>query len=224
MGTGKANLPLPHEVVISVKKQWLHLASKYSNDAGLIESLFLEIERSYTSAGRHYHNIRHIADLLYLSNQYHNFLKDKDTVDFSIFYHDFVYKVSRSDNENKSAFAAKTKLPLLTLPPDKVESVSNYITSTKSHQLSHQNTDSDLSWFLDFDMSILAVEWEKYFEYSQLIRKEYRLYPEFLYRQGRKKFLQKYLKAEFIFHTPLFRRYYEQQARENMLKELEELY
>jgi predicted metal-dependent HD superfamily phosphohydrolase len=223
MDTGKANWPINPELINSVREKWFNLAGKYSNDTELVQKMFSEIECAYNSADRHYHNIGHIDNLLYLSDQYKSFLKDKDAVDFSIFYHDFVYSVGRSDNEDKSAYTAKKRLADLNLPHVKIESVVHFIHATQVHQLTGESNESDLAWFLDFDMSVLSEEWDKYLEYTRQVRKEYSIYPDFLYKQGRKKFLQQTLGSLFIFHTSLFRNYQEQQARENMRKELEGL-
>lgn len=223
MDTGKASWLTSQHSVNAVREQWFSLAGKYSSDHELIQKLFSEIESSYGVPNRHYHNVRHIDTLLYLSNQYQSDLQDKDVVDFSIFYHDLIYKVTRSDNEKKSAATAAKRLSELNLSPGKIADIVQYITATKSHQLNGGLPGSDLAWFLDFDMSILAVEWDKYLEYTRQVRREYAIYPDFIYNQGRKKFLQQSLSSPYIFHTSLFRQYHELDARENMKRELEAL-
>ena len=204
-----------------LEEQWTNLAAKYSQDEVLINKHHNEIKGAYGSSSRHYHNTGHIHGLLTLANQYQSSLQDKDAIDFSIFYHDLVYKVTRSDNEEKSAMRAEKNLLDLKLSPDKIATVVEYILATKQHRLDNASTDSDLAWFLDFDMSILGAEWDRYIEYTRKIRKEYSIYPDFLYNQGRRKFLQRSLGTPYIFHTRFFRTYHEQQARENMRKELE---
>jgi predicted metal-dependent HD superfamily phosphohydrolase len=72
-------------------------------------------------------------------------------------------------------------------------------------------------------MSILAADWETYEAYTRQVRKEYRIYPDKLYYPGRKKFLEHCLQAEFIFHTPTFRKICESDARGNIARELESI-
>jgi predicted metal-dependent HD superfamily phosphohydrolase len=79
---------------------------------------------------------------------------------------------------------------------------------------------SDLQFFLDFDLSILAAHWDDYLQYTQAIRKEYRFYPGKMYRAGRNKFLRQCLQADFIFHTSVFRDHFEARARQNIEREL----
>ncbi|MGE4514074.1 MAG: hypothetical protein AB7E26_09720, partial [Chryseobacterium sp.] len=72
-------------------------------------------------------------------------------------------------------------------------------------------------------LSILGSESEIYVSYTQKIRKEYSIYPDLLYRPGRKKVLEHFLKSESIFKTEYFKEKYELRARENILSEIESL-
>lgn len=186
----------------------------------LVLQLFVEIEAAYGSSDRHYHNLLHIDALLELSNQYQDHLGNKEAVDFSIFYHDIIYKVSRSDNEEKSAEMAAGRLKALTFPSEKISTVAEYIIASKTHTLNARANENDLAWFLDFDMSILGADWKTYFQYSQEVRKEYMIYPDMLYQPARKQFLQRTLEMPFIFNTNQFSEQYERQARINLQKEL----
>jgi predicted metal-dependent HD superfamily phosphohydrolase len=143
-------------------------------------------------------------------------------VDFAIFYHDAVYNVLRKDNEQRSAAMAAQRLALLGFPPQKIEQTVIFIEATQTHQVPMGlKAATDLEFFLDFDMSVLAAERDIYGLYRENVRKEYRLIPAPLYRPGRKKFLQTCLQSESIFHTTEFRSRYEAQARDNIKWELE---
>ena len=96
-------------------------------------------------------------------------------------------------------------------------SVKRGIKCTKSHEFS----DSDTNYFTDADLSILGKSWKTYEEYYQQIRKEYKIYPDFIYNSGRKKALQHFLKMDRIFKTDYFFEKYEIQARENLQNELQ---
>ena len=143
---------------------WNILAGKYTADAELIRTLFAEIHLAYNSGRRYYHNSYHIQSLLTLSDQYATNLNDKDAVDFAIFYHDIIYDVSRSDNEERSAAIASERLRELSVPEEKVSAIADQVIASKTHVVDNQENDTDLAWFLDFDMSILGAEWERYLE------------------------------------------------------------
>ena len=204
-----------------LKAIWSELAGRYTRDQILADGLFEEIHKKYNSPSRYYHNLQHICELLQLSRQYDQYLQDKDAVYFSIFYHDIIYNVLRKDNEPRSAALAVKRLALLGVPAGRQERISEFIKATQTHIIpgTAENT-TDLSFFLDFDMVILAAPWEQYLVYTRQVRKEYRIYPDLIYRSGRKAFLQKTLQSPHIFQTTLLRDQYEAQARANMEREL----
>lgn len=199
---------------------WQLLAGKYTGDIKLIKNLFRQIQSAYSSPGRYYHNLNHIDSLLSLSDQYATSVSDKDLIDFAIFYHDIVYSPSESDNELRSAEVAKNSLTELSVPEEKRAAVVEYIIASKVHAVGANENDTDLAWFLDFDMSILGAEWERYLQYSRDVRREYDMYPDLIYNAGRKNFLQQTLSMPFIFHTAELREKFDRRARENLKREL----
>jgi len=217
MVTKKADSQPQH----SLHTVWNQLAGRYCSDHALIDRLFTEIKRKYTSSRRHYHNLQHIQALLAFSESYAGQLKDAEVVAFSIFYHDIIYNVLRKDNELRSAQLAIKRLQALSVPPEKTEQVKRYIESTQTHAITASVTHTDdLQLFLDFDMSILGADWPAYEAYTRQIRREYRMYPDKVYYPGRKQFLQHCLQTEHLFQTSVFREQYEARARENMTQEL----
>ena len=220
MDTEKADLPRPDELRLA----WEELCMRYCDDKELIDRYFNEILRRYAGSRRHYHNRNHILSLLEFCEEYASMLIDRQVVLFSIFYHDIIYNVLRKDNEVRSAQLAAKRLKALQVPASTIEQVKLYIEATKTHAVTGAVTHvSDLQFFLDFDMSILAARPSTYIAYAKCVRKEYRIYPNKLYYAGRKQFLQHCLQTEHIFQTPAFRKIYEPYARENIAWELESI-
>jgi len=62
-----------------------------------------------------------------------------------------------------------------------------------------------------------------YEQYCGQIRKEYSIYPDIVYKPGRKKVLIHFLNMEKIFKTSFFYDKYELQARANLESELKRL-
>lgn len=203
-----------------LQRRWLQLTSKYSHDEDFIMSLLSEIELAYNSPQRHYHNLSHVMSLLSLSAEFSERLHDQEIVDFAIFYHDVVYDVSLSDNEERSAAIAQDRLITLKMLPENIDRIVQYINASKSHRVEDFPRDGDLAWFLDFDMGILGSDWITYSRYSQDVRKEYIMYPDNLYAAGRRQFLLRTISRPFIFNTPHFQTTYEEKARLNMDREL----
>jgi len=197
--------------------RWQELAIKYTDDNQLAQELWKEIEESYTTKNRYYHNLTHLSYMVDHATKYQHKLSDPDTVLFSIFYHDIVYDVMRKDNELKSADLARGRLFQLGVPADKITKCYTQIVATQSHAPS---SDSDTNYLLDFDLAILGESPAVYQEYTTKIRKEYAIYPGFLYRRGRKKVVQQFLTRNRIFKTDTFYGRYEQSARDNLKAEL----
>ncbi|PZR21166.1 MAG: hypothetical protein DI539_08705 [Flavobacterium psychrophilum] len=203
-----------------LKGVFTSLLNKYTSEKSLIETLWDDIEQHYSSPKRHYHNLKHLENMYSQLEACREQISDWDTLLFSLFYHDIIYKVTSKENEEKSALAAIKVLNSIGYPKEKIKLCGEQILATKSHELS---TDNDTNLFTDADLSILGSEWNIYLGYSQEVRKEYAIYPDFMYNPGRKKALQHFLDIEYIFKTPLFRGKFENQAKQNIHNEITHL-
>jgi len=183
--------------------------------ANEIQQNWTDLEKAYSKKSRHYHNLTHLKEMIESFETHSNLLQNPNEILFSIFYHDFVYSASKKDNELKSAEYA------LAILPENVnlnkQLVFDAICATQQHQ---HNKIEDINWLIDFDLKILAKDWDNYKIYFEQIRKEYRIYPDFLYKPGRAKALKHFLENEFIFQTEEFRSLYEEKARINIEKEI----
>ncbi len=203
-----------------MKELFFSIASKYTTDASVLAPLWQELEKHYSQKKRHYHTLTHIENLLRLAEENRGAVEDWDVFVFAIFYHDVVYRVLKSDNEEKSAALAERRLTQLEISKARIARCSALILATKTHELS---TNSDCNLLLDLDLSVLGASWERYEEYAAQIRREYAIYPDFLYKPGRKKVLERFLERDFIFKTPAFRAKFESQARGNLHMEISRL-
>jgi predicted metal-dependent HD superfamily phosphohydrolase len=203
---------------LDLKNALFLLLSAYQASA-LSEKLWNEIESAYNQKSRYYHNLIHIQSLFQALNPLKEQINDWEIIQFSIFYHDIIYKATKSNNEEKSAELAVNRLTEIGLEEERIESCKNQIIATKSHE----GHDSDTKFLLDADLSILGSDFQEYIQYTQQIRKEYSIYPELLYKPGRKKVLQHFLDMDQIFKTDHFYNQLENQARQNLQAELDSL-
>ena len=145
---------------------------------------------------------------------------DYDVLQFAIWYHDIIYNATKSNNELKSAKFAQKQLKNLQIDPKRIENCAKLIISTKKHEI--LNTENqDNAYLLDWDLAILATPWKSYVTYTENIRKEYAMFPDFIYKKGRKKVLQHFLERSQIYYTEKYRDLWEHHARENIQKELD---
>lgn len=203
-----------------ITDNFLRLVSNYTDNKALANNLWLEIFTKYSDAKRHYHNIAHLENLIIDLEPLQDLIEDWPTTLFALYYHDIVYKATSSTNEEDSATIAKERLLEIGYPDGKIQKCSAMIIATKLHK---QSADSDINFLNDADLAILGQAPDQYQQYCENVRKEYSVYPEFIYNQGRKKVLLHFLEMDTIFRTGFFIEKYEAQARTNIHTELENL-
>lgn len=199
---------------------WKQLGRGFSKDEIYLESIWEQLFKHYSRKNRHYHGLSHIWNMLTQSDECKAELVDKEMVDFAIWFHDIIYKATQKNNEEKSADLARKVLKRLSLNASRIETVYNLIVSTKKHQVI-ESSNLDNAYLLDFDLSILGQSWEVYETYIKNIRKEYKIYPDFLYKPGRKKVLKHFLERKTLYFTEKYLDLYESQARKNLEKEIQ---
>jgi predicted metal-dependent HD superfamily phosphohydrolase len=200
-----------------IKEQFSEAFSRYSSDQNLWHSLWYDIDRNYTRKGRYYHTLAHVENLFRELWPFRDTFKHWDIVIFAIAYHDIIYNTLKKNNEEKSAMYATRQLALISFPKAFIQKCAQFILATKSHQL---NADHEINLFTDADLSVLGGNPDSYFLYCQQIRKEYAIYPDFMYIPGRRKVIEHFLTMDHIFKTDTFRDRYEDQARINLQREL----
>src|SRR5690606_36924476 len=136
-----------------------------------------------------------------------------ETILFTLYYHDIIYNPLKSDNEEKSAALAEKRMKQISVSFDTINQCKKQILATKGH---NKSIDSDTNYFTDADLSILGQPWETYSIYYKNIRKEYSIYPDFVYNTGRKKVIRHFLAMERIFKTDFFFNKFETQAKRNL--------
>lgn len=205
-----------------LKNRWNGLLETYTKDPGFIEQTWKELVDHYQARGRYYHNFKHLKDLF---DQYENMkskLHDPDVACLAIWYHDIIYKVAASNNEKQSAQFMVNRMQQTQLPSEWIKDCQLIIEATKTHRYTG-DAPQDIGYVLDFDLAILGREWTDYQAYTQAIRKEYGIYPAFIYKPGRKKVLLEFLKRPRIYHTDYYFEQYENRARQNIEQEISTL-
>ena len=203
---------------MNLKEIFFELARKYTDNLRLKDELWKEIEKNYSSPGRHYHNLQHLENLLIQLQDVKNNIRNWDTTLFALFYHDIIYKATKNNNEEKSAELAIKRSTEIKVPAAIISKCAEMILATKKHI---QNDDSDINYFTDADLSILGQGWREYEKYFKQIRKEYSIYPDLIYNPGRKKVIEHFLQMERIYKTDYFYKKFEINAKNNLLKEKE---
>lgn len=204
----------------NLKKRWRELCITYTTDTILIDKRWESIKDAYTSNKRHYHNLDHLLNMFREFDDCYHLLDEFKAFQSAIFYHDIIYNVKRKDNEEKSAERAVEELKEMQFPSEIIHKTHEMILATKEHGM---HSDKAINLFVDVDTAIVGYDWEIYEEYAQNVRKEFDIYPDIIYKKGRREVLKHFLQMDSIFKTEMFQKKYEQQARENIRRELDSL-
>jgi len=204
----------------TLSTRWNRLTASLAPEAELRESTFRQLSEAYSASDRHYHTLHHIRNLLDSLERSGAVLHDPEVVKLAVWFHDAVYNSLRDDNEARSAALAKEFLAKTTLSAERCNRVAFLIERTKDHTQPQPAADSDLLYFLDADLQILGAPEADYWQYARQVRQEYRLVPDFMYRRGRRKVLEKLLGASQLYQTEGFRGRLEAAARRNLQAEL----
>lgn len=175
---------------------------------------------AYAEPNRHYHNQRHIAECLREFDAVRQQSEDTQALEIAIWFHDTVYDPKAWDNEEKSADLAAHCLADAKLNCSLWERVHQLVMATKTHEA---EPGIDLALIIDIDLTILGSSWVRFSEYEQAIRREYAWVPADVFCSKRAAILEKFLARDRIYSTEWFQRRYEQQARKNLMKSIQNL-
>ena len=189
--------------------------------AAVIEDILV---RQYSKKNRHYHNLNHLEELFEQMESYpmEDETRRKEVIG-AIFWHDAVYRTDKNmmfsskSNEERSARMADLHMRQLGFGAYCREQIKKYIRHTQTHSWRNFLTNPEGAAFLDMDMAILGASPERYFEYTQQIRDEYREFSDLEFDAARlQKFILPTLQRERIFLTDEFNEKFEDRARENL--------
>jgi predicted metal-dependent HD superfamily phosphohydrolase len=180
-----------------MQERWRALVERFSRRTDLAAETCKAIADQYNAAGRYYHTLEHIANMLNLVQEFSDSLKNPVAVELAVWLHDVIYDSRAKDNEERSADFARELLTRLEAPIPLITETARLILLTKTHRTTPEDTDGLV--LLDADLSILGAPAAEYERYAANIRQEYSHVPEELYRAGRLKVLH-----SFVERAPLF--------------------
>lgn len=209
--------------VQEVESIFYEVLSFYISREQILGKLFDDVYKKYNAKNRHYHNMKHIYNMCMLWQKEKTNLKHPRAIFLAIIYHDIIYVTRNNNNEEKSANYFLNKVSsMFGLDIESNNKVYNAIRATKHNDESKEiwKNDKDIQLLLDFDLAILGTDnIDEYEWYRKGVRKEYRIFPNILYKPGRKKVLESFLQREKIYLTPNFK-HLEKKARKNLKQEI----
>ena len=183
----------------------------------------------YNETQRVYHSLQHIRQLFGQFEQVKHHLNEPHIIALALFYHDVIYTPTCVDNELKSAEYAVESLNSY-LSAEQCQYIYALIMMTASHQIDQideligDGKYSDAAYLLDMDLSILGASWSEYQQYAQAVRQEYAHISNVNYRVGRISVLKGLLAHQTLYLTDYYHSRLEEQARENIKREIKILH
>ena len=182
----------------------------------------------WSTPDRAFHNLRHLIDLLTRVDELSEETRNPDLVRLAAWYHGAIFSVSadqamhRNGGEDEAASAALAYEELTTagVSEKNANRVSELIMNLRRHDL--PTSDIDAAALSDADLGCLAIEPQRYREYSRLIYSEYAHLPLLTYLRTRTTIVRKLLARDRLFASPLGQ-HWELPARENLEAELRRL-
>lgn len=203
--------------VEALETNWKQNVKCWGGNSFQAQRWFAYLVKQYTSKERKYHSLNHVIYMLSLAEKFKANVHNWMAFYLAIWFHDAIQNKLKA-NEKLSAQKCLEAIDELNLPADAHEA-AQLILATESHRASES---SDAKLFVDLDLAILGSSKEEYRRYARQCRAEYKI-PNFLYRRGRIKVLEKFLQREHIYQSDLFRKRYEYQAQKNLNWEVEAL-
>lgn len=194
------------------REQALAIAHRSWSYLGLPEALRDDLLARWQESGRHYHDVRHLAQVLTTLG---SLACSDPVVILAAWFHDAIYDGVPGQDEEASARLAEDALREH-LPPEEVAEVGQLIRMTATHT---PTTDRE-RLLSDADLSILGQIPGRYHVYVRDVRLDYAHVSEDGWRAGRSQVLRHLLAKDPLFHTELGRDQWEQQARANLAAEL----
>jgi len=177
-----------------------------------------ELWAAYADGSRHYHDTRHLTEVLERLDELAGagVPFDREPVVLAAWFHDAVYDGERDAEERSAAWAEDALAPRC--PPTLIHEVARLVRLTERHD--PDDADQNGAALSDADLAILAADGARYDEYAAAVRTEYAHLGADEFRAGRQQVLDSLLDRERLFRTAYARAQWEDAARANLIREL----
>lgn len=191
----------------------------------IIEAAGTRLLTHWEEPGRHFHNVRHLVDLLQYVNELQQETHNVHAVRLAAWYHGAVfasdaasaYAHKGGEDEDASAEYATTELTALGVPEAAVNDVATMVRALARH--TRNAPSADCAALCDADLAVLASEPQRYRQYVRDVRAEYSHIPEQKFLEARKAIIEKLLARQQLYLSPLGSTW-EPRARQNLAGEV----
>ena len=193
-----------------------------------IEKVGESLLERWSEPGRHFHNLRHLTDVLARVDELAEETHEPDLVRLAAWYHGAIFDAADGasyahrggEDERASAILAREDLTGLGVREKRVDRVVDLVVALRRH--SPRADDFDCAVLCDADLAMLAAEPQRYRAYLEEVRAEYAHLPLEKFVRARIAILERLLGRDKLFASPLGAAW-EESARQNVGAELHRL-
>lgn len=175
-----------------------------------------ELLRRWQEPHRHYHDVRHLAQLLAALEVVEGGAVARPVL-LAAWFHDAVHEGVAGSDEEASAVLAGAELGAAGLPASEVAEVERLVRLTTDHQ--PEPGDGAGVQLVDADLSVLGLPAGRYHVYSRDVRLEYPDLPDDVFAAGRLQVVEKLSSAQPLYRSRAGRRLWLDQAHLNLSTE-----
>jgi predicted metal-dependent HD superfamily phosphohydrolase len=180
-------------------------------------ALFESVLQGYSEPHRHYHTLEHLDACLRHLAAMHSLAQRPHEVALALWFHDGIYTIGATDNEQRSADWARAALLAQGAGADVADRVHALVMVTRHDQPPRTQ---DEALLLDVDLAILGAPAAVFDAYERQIVQEYQAVPAAAFRSNRRRILQTFLDRPRIYHTQRFHDTREAVARANLRRSI----
>lgn len=193
-----------------------------------IEATGRRLIARWMQPARHFHNVRHLTDVLARVDELAPETHEPDLVRLAAWYHGAIFDADAiaagdqrgGEDEAASAELARAELEALGVTTEHAGRVAELVEALRRH--APRPDDEDCNVLCDADLAMLAGDPQRYKTYLSEIRAEYAHLPVEEFVRARIAILRKLVNRESLFRTPLGAAW-EGPARQNLQAELHRL-
>lgn len=187
-------------------------------DADTLRDALLD---AYAEPGRHFHDVRHLAEVLDALNALERAGNAFDPVPVRLaaWFRRSVYAGERDDDERSAVRAEDELLPVV--GPDLTQEVARLIRATET--LTPEPGDASAAALCDAALCMLKSPPERYDDYVREVRREFAHLSDEEFHAGRTLVVQNLLERPRIYHSEHGCEEWEAAARANLERELQAL-
>lgn len=206
---GPQRTPKPAQVLPRLTAAWQELVP---NAPELRDDLL----RRWQEPHRHYHDVRHLAQLLDALDVVAAGPVSRP-VGLAAWFHDAVHEGTAGTDEERSAQLAEEVLPWAGVPDAEVAEVARLVRLTTGHD-PHADDRAGIQ-LVDADLSVLGLIPGRYHVYSRDVRLEYPGLSDEIFAAGRLQVLEALSSRQPLYRSLAGQRKWAAQARQNLVVE-----